>query len=93
MNDFISNLYSHVTEDTRIPVSETACKASRMDKIHDELTSRLNDDEIKLLDKFTELSDSVHCDLECRAFANGIKTAVQISPARCPTTDFSCSCF
>ncbi len=78
MNNFISELYCHVTENSRIPVSEIACKTSRMDKIYDELASRLNDEEIKLLEKFTELSGSVHYDLECRAFANGIKTAVQI---------------
>ncbi len=78
MNEFISDLYSHVTEDTRIPVSETNCKLNRMDKLYEKLTSRLDDEEIKLLDKYIDLSGSINCDFERRAFANGIKTAVHI---------------
>ncbi len=78
MNDFITSLFNHVTEETRIPVSETNCKLNRMDKLYEKLTSRLNDEEIKLLEDYVSLSENVRCDFECQAFANGIKTAVHI---------------
>jgi len=77
MNEFIASLYDHVTKESRMPVSENARRTSRMDKIYKELTDRLDDESITLLDEYLELSEQLGCDYECRAFANGIKTAVQ----------------
>lgn len=77
MNEFIGSLYDHVTKESRIPISETARRTSRMDKIYKELTTRLDGESMELLNKYLELSEQISCDYECRAFANGIKTAVQ----------------
>lgn len=77
MNEFIGSLYDHVTKESRIPVSEAARRTSRMDKIYKELATRLDGESLSLLNEYLSLSDQVSCDFECRAFANGIKTAVQ----------------
>lgn len=77
MNEFIGSLFDHVTKESHIPVSETARRTSRMDKIYKELTTRLDDESMTLLNEYLQLSEQLCCDYECRAFANGIKTAVQ----------------
>lgn len=78
MNEFISSLFNHVTENTRVPISETNSKLNRMDKLYEKLTDCLNDEEKKLLEDYEALASSVRYDFECQAFANGIKTAVHI---------------